>query len=467
MGYFNHDDIAQIGSPPGRGLVGIIRVSGPDAFVTAGRTLSDGDGERLRRHGVRDCRMMLPLRRRVGPTERESLRLPCPVRVFSMPGPASYTREDVVEFHLPGSPAILGAAMKALTEAGARPALPGEFTFRAFRNGRLSLSQAEAVEETIRAADAAERRSALARLGDPSPGRIGEWRDRVMAAAAMLEASLDFDAEELGEDPTSQLGQLVEELSREGVLVADRDRAGLSFLPHLALVGRTNAGKSSLFNALLGEDEVLVSAEASTTRDSLRREVVWHGVGLVLSDNPGHDATASGGAGEAAGLSMRRLGGEDLACLVLDGSRGLDEEDLAFIAKLEGRVLAVRNKCDLPAAAAADEIAAALREAGLALPTVWEVSARTGEGLEELRRGLAEACRGVPAAHGWNRRQRLELGSALECCRRALAELSGPGRLELAAEDLRGALSAFGRAMGEGYAEEALELIFSRFCLGK
>ncbi len=170
MPYFSIDDIAQISSPPGRGAVGILRVSGPNAFAIAAKTVDDTCNLLAeRRKGCCDSSFRLPLRSYTRTGKGEPKLHSCPARLFTMPAPASYTREDVVEIHLPGSQAILQAGLNALVRSGARPAAPGEFTFRAFRNGRLSLAQAEAVEETIRSANDLERQNALSRLGDPTP----------------------------------------------------------------------------------------------------------------------------------------------------------------------------------------------------------------------------------------------------------------------------------------------------------
>ena len=463
MQYFAHDDIAQIGSPPGRGLVGILRLSGPNALAIAGRLAADPEALARCGRGVFDRLAALPLRRQVAADRKDKTAYSCPARFFLMPGPASYTREDTAEIHLPGSPAILSAALAAAVEAGARPAAPGEFTFRAFRNGRLSLGQAEAVEDAIRADGDAEARAALDRLGDESAKRIAAWRDRAMAAAAAVEAALDFGEEEPGTDPLASLGELVSALAAEGVGVSGAGETAGGGFPHAALAGPVNAGKSALFNALLGRDEVLVSPEASTTRDSLRREAEWDGVRLVLSDNPG---CGPNGPGEgAAARDSRRPGGGDVAVWVVDASLPLDGETLAFAKRFSGPVVLVLNKSDLPSAVTPASAAELAERAGMGPLSILAASAVSLTGLDALRSAVASACR--EAGPPGRRREDLELAGALGHCRLALAELEGAGRLELAAEELRDALAAFSRALGDGYAEEALARIFSRFCLGK
>ncbi len=484
MPYFSHDDIAQIATPPGTAALGALRLSGPDAFgvlsrATAGleTVLSAGGGRPER--GVHDCRARLelayyPAAMRAEPvggggsaSAKKSGEFFCAARVFLMPGPGSYTREDVAEIHVPGSPVVLRAALAALVRAGARAAAPGEFTFRAFRNGRLTLAQAEAVETLVKSGTAEERRRALARLGDSEVSRARAWRERAMDLAARLEAALDFADEDAGDDLAAGMAELAAELHREGAGAAGPGGSAESGLPHIALVGLANAGKSSLLNALIGSEAVLVSPVPSTTRDSLRREVEWHGSRFVLSDNPGYHPDGAGGGGRAAAEAFSRLGGEDMACWVIDGSRPPGVREKEFAARLSGRVFLAVNKCDLPMALTPDDWAEWARAGGVDAAGVFAISAATGAGLGELARGLAEAGRGLAGQGNWSGREAFELVRALGHCRAAADELSGAGRLELASDDVRMAVGAFSRMLGEGYGEEALARIFSRFCIGK
>lgn len=468
MPYFSHDDIAQIGAPPGDAATGALRMSGAGIFAilkktTAGIAPFLENPERTVRGGA----LLVTL---AGKT------YPCPARFFLMPAPASYTREHTAEIHLPASGAVLKAALSALTGAGARPAAPGEFTFRAFRNGRISLAQAEAVEEVVRAENAAERRQALSRLRDGSSGRIAAWRGRLADVAARIEAVLDFSEEEdVDQDAAAALARVANELDDAGLAVGASERDVSNGLPHIALTGLANAGKSSLMNALLGGtgDAVLVSPEASTTRDSIRREVEWHGTKFILSDNPGFQAGSEDGennAGDqAAARAVSARGGEDAVCWVLDASRPMDAETRQFAVALTGNVMLVLNKTDLPKQT--DESAARRAAPGANITAAIETSAANNAGVEKLRAVLANVAAAPSSGSAWNRREAAELASARECCRRAAKELAGEfpvaPRLELAAEDVRRGLSAFSRAMGEGYAEDVLGKIFSKFCIGK
>lgn len=468
MPYFSHDDIAQIGTAPAPSPVGAVRLSGDGVFAMLARLAPDLDALRAAPvvRGCHDGRLAVRLSR-YGPEGRHSVTLPCPARFFIMPAPASYTREDVAEIHLPGSPALLGAALRTLVDAGARPAAPGEFTFRAFRNGRITLGQAEAVENVIRAADDAERRRALSRLGDRSMADALAWRERLMDMAARLEAALDFSEEELEGDPARELAMLAAELAAQGAeLAASRRECGTG-LPHVALAGLANAGKSSLFNALLGDRHTLVSPVASTTRDSLRREVSWEGVRFVLSDNPGYHPEGTSVAGAAAEKAWRGLGSADATVWVLDAAQPFGAAEEAFAAGLGGETVLFLNKTDLPAVVGPEDAKNFAARRGLTVTHCLETSAVSGRGIGEARRALARLAIGREASGPWNGRETLELSAALEACRAAAAELSGPGRLELAAEDVRRAAEAFSRFLGEGYGEEALTRIFSAFCVGK
>lgn len=468
--YFSQDDIAQIASAPGP--IGILRLSGSAVFAILARTTTGLEGVLAARpaRGVHSCRLGVELTRwteRDGRRLRETSIFSCPARAFLMPGPASYTREDMAELHIPGAPLLLEAALASLVRAGARPAAPGEFTFRAFRNGRIGLGQAEAVEEVIRSADDGERRAALERLDDDRRETINEWREKVMTLAAGVEAALDFSEETLEGNAAEELAALAAALEGEGAVLAATGGIAPSALPRVALAGLANAGKSSLFNALLGEDASLVSPRPGATRDHLRRRVVWAGAALELSDNPGYLPEGGEDRFGAAERGMARLGTEDAVCWVIDSSRPLGRAEEDFARRLSGIVIAVLNKGDLPPATTPADIAALAAKIGLPLACCLRVSALSGDGVAALRARAAETARGVAPGGRWNRRETLELAAAREACGAAARELAGAGRLELAAEDLRRAAEAFARVLGEGYAEDVLTRIFSRFCLGK
>lgn len=470
MPYFSQDDIAQIGTPPANALVGVLRVSGKNAFSIVWKNIQAGEtfAKYRERRSLFDCNFLLPLTPiKAGLEDPVPALFPCPARVLVMPSPNSYTTEDVVEIHLPGSVPLLKAALGTLVAAGARPAAPGEFTFRAFRGGRIRLRQAEAVEEVIRAGNDAERRRALARLGDATESKVRQWRDRLADCAALVEAALDFAEEDLDVQNLNDVRAVASELGDEAGIIAKNDRDATQTCPEVALVGLANAGKSSLLNALLGEDAVIVSPEASTTRDSIRREVVWNGVTLNLSDNPGFDPRGEGAGGDAAVRASERLGGHDVAVWVIDASIPVDEVLEAFARSLPDTVVGVLHKTDQQEQISSQDVRELAQRCGVSVAEIVRVSAKSGEGVDVLKALLSARASALQAVGSWNRREVWELTAARECCRAALAEIDGPGRLELVSEELRQGLSAFSRALGEGYAEETLTRIFSRFCIGK
>ncbi|MDR2390806.1 MAG: 50S ribosome-binding GTPase [Planctomycetota bacterium] len=468
MTYFSYDDIVQIGTGGGTAWLGALRLSGPCAFDILARATADLEGVLASRpaRSVHVCRLRVKLLRYTAGGPVETI-LACNARAFLMPAPRSYTCEDMAEVHLPGSPALLAAALASLLAAGAREAAPGEFTFRAFRNGRLGLGQAEAVEDAIRAGNESEKCAALSRLGDDSRTRIAAWRDRALDLAARTEAFLDFPDEELEGNPTEELAEMAAILEQDGVGAAGEWYGGRSGLPRVALAGLANAGKSSLFNRLVGEDASLVSPEASTTHDMLTREIVIGEERFLLSDLPGRHAGGDARQRQIGELGLERLAGEDLVIWVLDASLSPDREEILLAAGIPGRILPVLNKRDLPPATTAIEIGGKLAESGRDAPFPLEVSAATGEGLEALRLAIVQAVRHLPGGCRWSRRELLELATARADVRLAMEELAGAGRLELVADALRLAADSFSRAFGEGYSEAVLDRIFSRFCIGK
>ncbi len=476
MPYFSHDDIAQIATPPGLALTGVVRLSGEGAWGILARVtlgLEDWLESAAKTRCVRPCRLLVPLKR-PGEAVRDTSAPPlaCPARALLMPGPGTFTGENVAEVQLPGARVILTAGLEALVRAGARAAAPGEFTFRAYRNGRITLGQAEAVEEVVRAGDAGERRRALAKLGGGNREKILRWRERLLDITARVEAELDFSEEDLDDRLVADLGALVEELAGAGIALTGSGGARENALPRVTLLGLTNAGKSSLLNRLLGREAALVSAEASTTRDALPHEAVWQGARLLLVDNPGFDPDRAGSGGRAAARGFRGQGGEEIAVWVVDAARelgGREEEFVRGIMGRTGRLLVALNKADLPARTGPEAMRNFLSRFGAEADWCGRVSAASGVGLEEFRVAVARFLAGSPGSEesGWNLREKMELAAALAECRAAGAELAGGGRLELAAENLRNALAAFLRTLGEGYGEEVLTRIFSRFCLGK
>jgi tRNA modification GTPase len=442
------DTIVAIATAAGAAGIGVVRLSGPRsreiATTLSGRRptprhahyarFRDADGE------VLDDGLLLYFR-----------------------APASYTGEDVVELQGHGSPAVLRALVDRCCALGARIARPGEFSERAFLNGKLDLAQAEAVADLIAAGDARAARAARRSLDGVFSRRVDALADALLGLRVHVEAAIDF-----ADEPLDTLGgdRLREGFARaaadlDALLVeAERGRRLRDGL-HAVIVGPPNAGKSSLLNALAGSERAIVSDIAGTTRDLLRETVRIDGVELTLVDTAG--LRAGGDAIEREG--MRRAGDEltraDLALVVLD-ARDPDAGRAAVAEAIAGvpQRLWLYNKADLvdagamPAGAGADAVL---------------VSARTGAGLEALHarlRALAGDGEGSEGAFSARARQVDALrraAEALDAARRSLDEEV----LELAAESLRAAHDALGEITGRLAPDEILGHIFSRFCIGK
>ena len=365
------DTIVAISTPPGRGGIGVVRLSGSRAREIAEALLEGG------RRPWRARRAELAIL-----IDDEGRHVDRVVTTW-YEAPRSYTAEDVVELSCHGSPAVLALAVERALAVGARLAEPGEFTQRAFRNGRLDLAQAEAVRDLIESATAYQARVAMQQVEGAVARRLTPIKKELLDLVALLEAGIDFAEDDLegGEDA---------EILRRLALVAEpveRLRASyrLGKVIHggltLAIVGRPNVGKSSLFNRLLESDRAIVAPLAGTTRDVVSEVAQLEGIPVKLLDTAGIRATQD--VVEAAGVerSWEALAGADLILAVVDLSEPLEAADRELLHKAHstGRALAVGNKADLPRAADVEALA---------------VSAATGQGIEALRRAIVERARG-------------------------------------------------------------------------
>ncbi|MBG0775122.1 MAG: tRNA uridine-5-carboxymethylaminomethyl(34) synthesis GTPase MnmE [Desulfovibrionaceae bacterium] len=470
--------IAAIATPLGRGGVGIVRVSGPAARAVLAALFRASDprftefAPRHLHHGA--------LRH---PHTREPLDEALAVL---MPGPHSFTGEDVAEFHCHGGPAVLAGVLEAAYAAGAEPAAPGEFTRRAFLNGRMDLTRAEAVAELIAADTAEGAHLARAKLSGRLGERIRALRGRLEQLRAELCVAVDFPEDEVECLAPERFAQSVEEvLAGVGALLESYARSRCWRDGALAvLAGRVNAGKSSLLNALLGRNRAIVSAAPGTTRDFIEETLNLGGLPVRIVDTAGLRETCAvpeGPAGQgtpADGVELEgmRLGRElmdraDLVLLVADATRPVSGEDRALAHELgPGRVLVVANKTDLcagPALPGGPE--AALAAEGF---EVAPVSARSGAGVDTLAARVRERLtggRGEPDAGELvpNLRQSL----ALERAREELAALLGDIRAgvpyDLLGVRLEGACAVLAEITGEIAPQEVLDAVFDRFCIGK
>ncbi len=438
------DTIVAIATAAGAGGVGIVRLSGAAAIDIAERIA----GKRLSPRKACHARFH----------DGEGQLLDDGIAI-AFPAPASFTGENVAELQAHGSPIVLRQLLDAAIALGARQALPGEFSERAFLQGKLDLAQAEAIADLIAAGSEQAARAARRSLDGVFSRKADGLAEGLMALRVQAEAAIDFADEPLDTLSDARLGQTLARLQQELAALIAQAEAGQRLRDglHAVIVGPPNAGKSSLLNALAASERAIVTDIAGTTRDVLREVVNIGGIELTLADTAGLRET--GDAIEREGIRRARaeLARADLALLVVDGR----EADAAIPLQAEladvPHVLRVHNKADLPGAA--DKAEGAL-----------QVSAKTGEGLDKLVaaiRGIAE--RGLEAGEG-SFSARARHVRALQQCAQWLTEASGhiaTGQPELAAESLRLAQNALGEITGKTLPDDLLGAIFSTFCIGK
>ncbi len=439
------DTIAAIASPPGPGLRGLVRVTGPETFGVA---LEGFDGP---------TNTPLKPERRVGQLRVDGLRQPLDVAVSLWPGPRTYTGQPLAEIHASGSEPVLRAILSTCLSRGARLAEPGEFTLRAFLSGRIDLTQSEAVLGVIDARNPSQLDAALRQLAGGLASPIRTLRDRLADVLAHLEANLDF-AEEPDVDLLQaealaiSLEEAAQEVHRLAERLQGRDRSETR--PRVVLIGPPNAGKSRLFNALLGLDRAIVSPVAGTTRDYLEAPTVADGLAINLIDTAGLEA-----AGNPIDAQAQSFQGQQatLADLLLD-CRSADASGHESPSKEQPvPTLRVWTKADiaLPVNPSLDHL----------------TSASTGAGLTELRQAIAAALRSQSSESDLPSGTAARCGESLGRAGTSLARAAEALRLglgdELVAVDLRQALDDLGRVVGAIVTDDLLDRIFRRFCIGK
>jgi tRNA modification GTPase len=451
------DTIAAIATPPGEGGIGIVRVSGEQAFPIAERLFRRRGRTPLQSHRAYFGAIVDPA---TGETLDRALLLP-------FRAPHSYTGEDVVEFHCHGSPYLLRRVLELVWREGARPAEPGEFTLRAFLNGKLDLAQAEAVADLIRARSEAQLRSALALHEGRLSHQVHALGDELLRLLATVEAHIDF-SEELGElDPHALIPDLQHLLQRLDALLQGA-RAGriLREGARVAIVGRPNVGKSSLLNALLGEERAITTDIPGTTRDTLEESLIIGGVPLVILDTAGLRESAD--VVEQIGIERARRAAEraDLILFVYDLTAPDWDADRALLETLPAHApkLLVGNKMD-----AADP--AQVQRACSVFPDSVLISALTGAGLDALQEAILTALEvqrigeeTLTLTHQRHIQAVADAKRALEHARDALQHGYSP---DLIAVDLRAAWLALGAITGETADETLVQRIFRDFCIGK
>ena len=464
-----NDTICAIATPPGEGGVGIVRLSGEKAVDIAAGLVVLRAGiplESAASHVLHHADLLDPTgSHRTTPLD-EAL-------VVIMRAPRSYTGEDVVELQCHGGALILQTVCDTLLRAGARLAEPGEFTKRAFLNGRLDLAQAEAVLDTIRAKTAGSLRIAQEQLRGALSREIGAVREALIGLLAHVEAGIDFVEEDIAFIQTAELTAGVRQACEAvgGLLAHSREGRILRDGVTAAIIGRPNVGKSSLLNALLKADRAIVTPIPGTTRDVLEEVLNIRGIPVRLLDTAGIRDTAD--PVEQEGVQRSRAAQEqaDLLLIVLDGSAPLTAEDRTLLERvapdLDQQRLVVVNKTDLP-----------IRIDPARLPSdgpdcaVVKISAKTGDGLDALRdriRALLispdfEARETVLVTH---LRHQAALQRTLDALTAVRASVEAKAAGELIAMDLRAAIDALGEITGAVSTDDILDRIFREFCIGK
>lgn len=453
------DTIAAIATAPGPSAIGVVRLSGPDTCAVLDRVFRPKNGRPMSRQEPR--RLVLG-----DVLDRDGQVIDSALAVL-FPGPGSYTGQDCGELQCHGSPVVLDAALAAMLAAGARQAKGGEFTRRAFLNGRMDLLQAEAVADLIDAETAQAAHNAVGQLEGVLSRTVSEIYDGLMAIVSRFYAVVDYPDEDIGDlQREDMLDTLRRAENRLEELLATFSRGKLLKLGvPTVILGRPNVGKSSLLNALLGYDRAIVTDVAGTTRDTVEEKVQVGHVLLRLCDTAGLRDT--GDAVERLGVQRTRDAARQaaLALLVLDGSRPLtaEDEDAIATAAAVPRQLVIVNKTDLPAGV---EPAALVQRFG----QVYPLSAATGEGVDALCRAVEALYPAGKQAQGellTNARQADAVARSLEAVRSARRALEDGMTPDVVLTDAEAALEALGELNGKRIREDLVQTIFSRFCVGK
>jgi tRNA modification GTPase len=442
------DTIAAPATAAGAAGIAVIRLSGPDAISAASAVFD---------RPLRNRRVVIGTIREpaTGEAVDEAIGI-------LMRGPRSFTREDVVELHCHGGSVVTARVMRLLLAQGVRTAEPGEFTLRAFLNGRIDLAQAESVLDVIRARTDAAQRVAMEGLRGRVSEAVGAVRSDLLAALAYLVARIDFPDEDVPEeDITPALHRALDGVAalltgaETGRLYRDGAR--------VVLVGPPNAGKSSLLNRLLREDRAIVTPVAGTTRDTLEETVNLGGIPIVLTDTAGLSETPEPIESLGIERTRRAAASADAILVVLDGSVPLPDDIDALLALAGGRPLIVAlNKSDLTAVVSPADLPA----------PACAISATRGDGVEQLEAVLASMLIGRTGSGQdsvviANARHAEALRRAGDHVRAALDAIAGGLPEDFVSIDLRSALDALGQITGETAGEDLLDTIFQRFCIGK
>lgn len=450
----NHETIAAIATARGMGGIAIVRVSGPlsekilrEAFIPAHSN-----------HAFEPWRMMYG---RVADTQGEIIDEAVAVL---MPAPHSYTREDVAEIQCHGGDVAARRALSRVLELGAAPAGPGEFTRRAFMNGRIDLSRAEAVMQLIGANSEAAARASVRQLEGGVSGFVRETSRQLLSLLALIEAGTDFP-DEIDEEATAvQTAQAIQTILSELNRRANPDGARLlRDGASIVLAGRPNVGKSSLMNALLKQERAIVTDRPGTTRDVLTERVSIGGVLAELSDTAGQRDTADPVESIGVDRARRAVQSADIVLAVVDASEPLRDEDAEMLRSLaDGRTLVCLNKIDLPPRTTAEQIRS------LTDAEVIGLSASTGTGVDALVDALSARLSQNFSTDNLTVERHIQLAhKAADALENALTAIDGGCPMDIVSIDLKSALDFLSEITAQNATESLIDQIFADFCVGK
>jgi len=466
------DTITAISTPIGEGGIGIVRISGKNAFLVADKIFKAKDGKlpsqaktfTLHYGFIVDPRTQVPLDDRDGPGVVDE------VLLSVMRAPKTYTKEDVVEINCHGGIVSLKKILELILSCGARLAEPGEFTKRAFLNGRIDLAQAEAVLDAIRAKTEGGLKAAINQLEGSLSQEIAKLRDRIINILVDVEASIDFPDEDIKTIGESELFENLKNIMTDLEKLIHTADSGMILREGVLTVicGKPNVGKSSLLNALTRKDRAIVTPIPGTTRDVIEEYINVKGVPIRIADTAGITRFEHPLIKEGVQRSKKYMSSADLVLFVLDGSNLLTKEDLSILEDIKDKkTIVVVNKMDLPQQISLDLIYHTFGE-----DRVVKISAREKIGLDELENKVSKMIwDGHVVRSGeaslTNIRQKDVVVRAYESIRNAKSEVERSSSLEFVAPDLRDALDALGEIVGETATEEIINRIFENFCIGK
>ncbi len=447
----NQDTIAAIATPPGEGAIAVIRISGSDAFSIAQKIFT-GPIHTYATHTAHYGKILDSKGKTIDA-----------VLLLIMKCPKSYTGEDSVEISCHGGSLITQKVLQRVYEAGARPARPGEFSLRAYLNGKIDLAQAEAVQQLIHAKNELAMQAAENQLDGSLSKRIAFFQEKITAISAILEASIDFPEEGLEFATLDELCEELEDISRqmEDLHATFHHGKMLHSGISLCLLGAPNVGKSSLMNALLGKDRAIVTDIAGTTRDILEEDLRLGSLHFRLIDTAGIRMTSEVVEQEGIRRSEKMMQEADLILLLLDASRPLSENDEKLLASVPAaKTILVWNKIDLKT------------PNPIAWPLCVEISAKEKIGIHALQRAVEKLIwdKGPPSKEEvtiTQMRHYTALKNAIAHCQSTLSGLKNGVSPELTTSDLRACLNELGTIIGTNVTEDILSAIFSKFCLGK